>query len=142
MSDKKPVKNWWWPKLSDRESAIEATKTGFRAAIVVAVVTAIYATVAPLTKKEIASINAWAYLDTVLFGVIAWRIKCYSRAFAVAGVLLFIAEKIMLAQTLGTAGWPMAVFLLLMFITGARGTFAYHKFSSTQQPEISRNNFV
>ena len=82
-----------------------------------------------VSQKEIASIDAWAYVDAVLFTLIAWRIKKFSRAFAVVGVSLFIFEKVMFAQSQGATGWAMAVFLLLMFINGARGVFAYHRFS-------------
>jgi hypothetical protein len=122
-----------WPTITDQASAIEASKAGFWAAVVVATITAIFATVALVTQKEIASINAWAYVDAALFSIIAWRIKRYSKFFAVAGVVLFIGEKIMIAQTEGARGLPLAIILLLMFISGVRGVFGYHRYSTNEQ---------
>ena len=132
MAEEKKRKNWWWPTITDQASAIEASKAGFWAAVTVASITAMFATIALATQKEIASINAWAYLDAVLFSIIAWRIKRYSKFFAIAGVLLFVLEKVMLAQTQGAKGWPLAIILLLMFVSGARGVFAYHRYSNSE----------
>jgi hypothetical protein len=135
MAEKKKTTNWWWPKITDQATAIEASKGGFWAAVFVASITTIVATIALATQKEIASINAWAYLDALLFSIVAWRIKNYSKFFAVGGALLFVYEKVMLAQTQGASGWPLALLLLLMFINGARGVFAYHRYSKNE-PQV------
>ena len=131
----KKVKNWWWPKISDQSGAIEASKAGFWAALTVAIITAIFATIALVTQKEIASVNAWAYLDAVLFSIIAWRIKNYSKIFAIVGVVLFLIEKVIQIQSNGAQGWPLAIILLLMFVSGVRGVFAYHRYE-LEQPQI------
>lgn len=132
MAEKKKTKNWWWPSITDQASAIEASKNGFWAAVICASITTIFATVSLAMHKDIASINTGAYLDALLFFVIAWRIKNYSKFFAIAAVLMFILEKVILAQTQGAKGWPLAVVILLMFITGARGVFAYHRYSENE----------
>lgn len=132
MKEKGKSKNWWWPTITDQASAIEASRAGFWAAVAVASITAVFATISLVIQKEIATINPWAYVDAVIFAVIAWRIKKYSKFFAVAGVVFFIIEKALLAQTQGAKGWPLAIVLLLMFISGARGVFAYHRFSSNE----------
>lgn len=131
MTGKKRYNNWWWPTISDQTSAIEASKSGFWAAVFVAVVTTLFATISLVIQKEILSIDPWAYLDAFLFAVIAWRIRRYSRTFAVAGLVLFVIEKALLVQTQGAKGWPMAIVLLLMFVSGVRGVFAYHRFSNS-----------
>jgi hypothetical protein len=135
MAEKKKTINWWWPKITDQATAIEASKAGYWAAVMVASITAIFATIALVTQKELATLDASAYFDAVLFFIIAWRIKNYSKLFAIAGILLFILEKIMLAQTQGAKGWPLAIVLLLMFISGVRGVFAYHKYSTSNKPQ-------
>jgi len=142
MADEKKKTNWFWPKINDLESAKEASKLGFWAALFVAVVTTIFATIALATQEEIASINAWAYLDAFLFGIIAWRIKRYSRVFAVIGIILFVIEKAMLATTQGAAGWPMAIIILLMFINGARGVFGYHRYKKSSVNETLESENV
>ena len=131
----KKVKNWWWPTISDQSSAIEASKAGFWAALSVAVITALFATIALVTHKEIASVNVSAYVDAVLFSIIAWRIKNYSKIFAVVGVVLFLIEKGLQFQSSGAQGLPLAIILLLMFVSGARGVFAYHRYE-IELPQI------
>lgn len=119
-----------WPKIVDAETARGAVNQGFWAAVLVAATTTVFATIALVLQKDVASINAWAYLDAIIFGVIAWRIRRFSRAFAVGGVALFVIEKsLMIADSHGPVAWLLlALILLLMFINGARGTFAYHGF--------------
>src|SRR5262245_28845717 len=128
MPGKQATTNVIWPKIGDIEAAKQVAKSGFWAAAIVAVVTAIFATIALVTQKEVATIDAWAYVDAVLFALIAWRVKKFSRVFAVAGIVLDVLEEILLAQQLGGTGVVMAIILLLMFIHGARGVFAYHRF--------------
>lgn len=133
MADMQEKQNFIWPKIVDAKSATEAVNTGFWAAVIVASITAIFATWAIVSGSGVGPIDGWAYLDAIFFGIIAWRIKRYSRAFAVIGLLLFIVEKALLAQTQGAAGWPLAIIMLIMFITGVRGVFAYHKYSSQSE---------
>ncbi|WP_052135300.1 hypothetical protein [Collimonas arenae] len=109
------------------ESAQKAVKYGYWAAIIVAIVTAIFSTIAMAAQKKIATIDGTAYLDAALFAFIAWRIKKYSKMFAVIGVVLFLIEKILLIKTMGGAGLFQAVFVMVLFINGVRGVFAYHR---------------
>lgn len=133
MTDqKKNAKNWWWPRIENLDDAIEASKSGFIASLIVACVTAAFATYALFSKSSILGIDAWAYFDSVIFLLVAWRIKKYSRVFAVFGTILYVVEKIMFLQSQGaqaSSGIFMTIIFLLMFITGTRGVFAYHKFS-------------
>ncbi|QQR75352.1 MAG: hypothetical protein IPJ17_07190 [Holophagales bacterium] len=123
-------KNPFWPEITDLESAASAARSGFWAAAIVAAVTAAVATWAAVSGASVLSINSWAYLDAIFFAVIAWGIRRYSRAFAVAGMLLFTVEKALLFVENGAAGWPLALVLLLMFIAGVRGTVGYHRYAA------------
>ncbi len=125
--------NWAWPAIEDKESAIAASKKGMWAAFIVAVVTALIATLAMAMHKDIAGIDAWAYLDAGLFAVIAWGIKHLSRAAAVIGLLLFIAERIDMAVSQHNFS-ILSLLVLLMFVNGARGTFGYHRYAK-DEPE-------
>ena len=126
-------KSWYWPKISSVADAIEASNLGFWAAVFVAGLTAIFATLTLILKKDIVGVNPLAYIDAILFAVIAWRIRRRSRAFAVAGLCLFIVEKIVQFSTqpriVGSASF-MAAIITLLFINGVRGTFAFHRFSA------------
>ncbi len=125
--------NWAWPTIVDRESAIAASRSGMWAAIIVAVVTALIATLAMALQKDIAGIDAWAYLDAGIFAVIAWGIKQRSRAAAVIGLLLFIVERNDMAVSQHNFS-ILSLLLLLMFVNGVRGTFGYHRYAK-DEPE-------
>jgi len=121
---------WYWPELGNLADAEQASNQGFWAAVVCGVITALFATVAAFSGKDIIGINPLAYADAVLFGVIAWRIRARSKTFAVIGLALFVIEKILqLATQPASLGFGIfvAVALLFAFINGVRGTFAYHR---------------
>lgn len=110
-----------WPDVADMESARAASRQGMWAAILVAVVTGLVASFGLL------GVDAWAFVDVAVFGAIAFGIYRLSRFAAVAGLLLFIIERVtMFSQTMSSGG-ILAIVLLLAFGNGARGSFAYHK---------------
>jgi len=131
MNNTSKGNNIFWPRITDLASASAASDLGFWAAVAVAAITAVFATIALVANTDILAINAWAYIDAVLFGLIAWRIKRRSRVFAVAGLCLFIVEKIVQFSQpeVASSGAVMAVLFLLLFVGGVRGTFAFHRFS-------------
>lgn len=121
---------WYWPEIGNLADAEQASNQGFWAAVVCAVVTVLIATIAVASGKTIAGIGATAYADAVVFAVIAWRIRARSKSFAVIGLVLFAVEKIIQFATQPLSlgfGIVVAACLLLAFITGVRGTFAYHR---------------
>ncbi|WP_130618432.1 hypothetical protein [Dyella amyloliquefaciens] len=130
MARSSKPERWYWPEIGNLADAEQASNQGFWAAVVCAVVTVLIATVAITAGKSIAGIDATAYADAAAFAVIAWRIRARSKSFAVIGLVLFLIEKIIQFATqplnLGF-GIVVAVCLLLAFITGVRGTFAYHR---------------
>jgi hypothetical protein len=128
---------WLTQKITDIESAKKAAMYGFWASLIVASVTAIFATISLITKKAVLSIDAYAYVDAILFALFAWRIKKLSRVFSVVAILLFIVEKVDLARTQGTHGLPLACILLVCFINGARGAFAYHRLNRPLEKGLS-----
>lgn len=129
---KKNAKNWYWPRIENLDDAIEASKSGFIVSLIFACVTAAFATQALYSKDSYLGVDAaWAYIGCAIFLIVAWRIKKYSRVFAVLGTLLYVVEKIILFQSQGAKFTRIffTIMFLLMFITGIRGVFAYHKFS-------------
>lgn len=127
-----PVR-WYWPTFGNVADAEQASNQGMWAAVFCAAVTTIMATVSLFAAHGVMGINPSAYVDAVLFALIAWRIRARSKAFAIAGLCLFVIEKIYQVathpETLGM-GIFLAVILLLCFISGVRGTFAYHRFTA------------
>lgn len=79
-------------------------------------------------------LDAWAFADSALFLGAAWGIKRASRVAAVGALTLFLIERaVMFAQT-GRTGGLVAIFFLLAFGNGARGTFAIHRLAKSAPP--------
>ncbi|WP_430390603.1 hypothetical protein [Dyella sp. 20L07] len=123
-----PVR-WYWPEMGNVADAEQASNAGVWAAAFCAAVTTIFATISVFTKSDVVGINPLAYVDAILFAIIAWGIRARYRAFAVIGLVLFVLEKIFQFATQPKAGVGifLAIILLLAFISGVRGTFAYHR---------------
>ena len=131
---------WYWPEISDMRTAVAASNQGFWAAVIVAIFTFLLATVVLFTKSSIAvSDSASAYFDALIFGIIAVGIRYRNRGFAIAGLFLFILEKIFLisAGVFWGAGLLIASFITLSFIHGIRGTFAIHRYRKMPQEMLT-----
>ena len=136
--------SWYWPKITNIADAAKASDQGFWAAVLVAGITTVIATITVFSGREIAAINPYAYIDAALFALIAWRIRRRSRAFAVVGLVLFLFEKIhqfSVEPQIASVGAIMAIFFVLLFINGIRGTFAFHRLAqkslgSTLQQDV------
>jgi hypothetical protein len=129
--------NVYWPEIKNSEQAVQASNMGFGAALFVAAVNALISTISVLQHAAIFGVSAAGYVDASLFALIAWGIRCRSRVAAVAGLSLFLLEKIyqFATQPKAVLGLLMAAALLALFISGVRGTFAYHRFSSAVAPD-------
>ncbi len=112
---------WIWPDTSDEKSVKEATRQGIWACAWVAGVTAIMAFLNSM------SLDQSAFIDAFIFAVIGFGIYKYSRTAAIAGLAMYILERIYMWSTTGIKGPVMALILILMFVNSIRGTFAYHK---------------
>jgi len=120
--------SWLWPEIVDIKTAQQAAKYGYWAAIWVVGFSAAVASIAIISSTEFNFLDGGAYVDAALFAVVAWRIKQYSRIFAIVGTLLFVLEKIIFMHVLTAFDWVQTVFLLLLFIHGIRGVFTYNRF--------------
>lgn len=80
-------------------------------------------------------IRAWSLLDAALFGVVAWRIWCGSRAFAIAGLSLYGLEVLYGIVTHPPGVGILTIIIMLALINGVRGTFGLHKFEEIKKQE-------
>ncbi len=126
--------NVFWPDVGTIENAKGAVKAGLVAAILVATITAAFATWAVYAGGTVAGfIDAWAFLDAVLFGAVAVGLYKESRVAAVAGLLLYLAGKVNQVISTGQFQGPvLAIFFVLFFVSGVRGTFALHRLRQVQ----------
>ncbi|MBI3405844.1 MAG: hypothetical protein HY046_10360 [Acidobacteria bacterium] len=116
---------WLWPEVGTLPDAEDAINHGKYAAAAVALITALVATVALVSGNSILGVNAWAYVDAIIFAVIAFGISRKSRFAAVAGLVLYILERIAMGMPAGIAGIVLPFIFVCMFISGVRGTFAH-----------------
>jgi succinate dehydrogenase hydrophobic anchor subunit len=122
--------NWFWPDVSNLEEAKKACRVAMWCAIVVAGVTTLFSVLAISgAKMKGIPVDGSALIDAALFAGIAFGLSRYSRFAGVAGFVLFLFERIyMMAKSASPfSGLIFGVFLLLGFLHGMRGAFAYHK---------------
>lgn len=132
-SDKR--KNYFWAAIDSIETAKQAAQQGVWAAAFVAIITAILAmasvSLGGSLPQGMPKIDAWSFWDAGIFVAIAWGIHKMSRFAAVAGLVLYIVEQIVMRTSnpsLSGSGLFLVVFFVLAFINAVRGTFAYHRF--------------
>lgn len=117
--------------VGSAEAAKKAAKGGMWAAFFVAGVTSIFAIIAMSTGKAVAGINGAAFLDAAIFIAIGIGIARLSRVAAVAGLVIYIAERIYMMSVNGPQGILLTIILTLVFINSVRGTFSYHRLTET-----------
>ncbi len=136
LSPETDIGYWFWPKIVDLPAAVSTSNQGFWAAVFLTVVKSLF--VALILLLGSGTIDIWAYLEVLLFGVVAWGVKRRSKVFATAGLCLFILYEMhqfsqpQLLDTLASRAGAVtaAVLFLIFFINSVRGTFAYHRLSS------------
>jgi hypothetical protein len=105
-------------------------------AAVVAGVTTLFAVISMVGGGSIMGVRAWSLLDAALFGVVAWRIWCGSRGFAVAGLSLYSLEVLYSIVTHPPGIGVLTVLIMLALINGVRGTFGLHKFEEINKQQL------
>ena len=133
-----------WPKISDKQSAMDAAHWSAGICYFVAVVTAIAAIIALISGHEVLGLDGWSLFDAVIFAFFGWRIWKLSRTVAVLALVLYCAEKTyQLSESKNPGNSIILILFILGLVQGIRGTFAYKKFSdSTDVPseELEQTN--
>jgi len=128
--------SWYWPDVSDSDGAKDATKYGMWCAIIVAAITA-GLSVLTIMGMGIRGISAYALIDAFAFAGIAYGLSRYSRFAAVAGFVLYLAEKIYAYVVTGSI-LGVGVLVeddLFGLLNGIRGAFAYQKLLVAAPPQ-------
>ena len=123
---------WYWEDVTSVSGAEKAMNGGFWAALFVAIITSLVASLS-FTGVHIFGIGASAFLDAALFAAIAFGIKRKSRFAAVAGLCLYVLERIYMLQRGGAGGIVMGILFTLLFINAVRGAFAYYRLTGEGQ---------
>ena len=124
--------------IEDMEQAHHACKAGVGAAAFVAVVTVVVV-LASLTGVQAVpgeTVSLLALIDAILFSAVAWGVSRHSRFAAVAGVALYVFEKV----SMPLPSNPMAFLFVLVvggcLVYGAVGAFAYHRLSRGEKAPV------
>lgn len=122
--------NVFWPDIDDAKSAHKACLNAAVMAFFVAIVTGVVAWLQASGKINILpGIEKMAFVDVGLFILIGVGLCFHSRVAALAGLLLYMAERAWMIKTAGfQAGQVVGIVLFgLIFANGVRGAFAWHK---------------
>jgi len=122
-----------WAKISDVPSAEAAVKTASNAAWFVAGMTGVVSGIA-LVHGPVLGVDGSALVDAGLMAVAAWRLRHYSRVWAIVALLdwlLGLYAKVMNGNPAMTGAILASLAMLLLFIGGVRGTFALARFRKT-----------
>ena len=113
--------------VTSAAAAKKAARGGMWAAFFVAGVTAVFAVIAMSSGKELAGINGAALVDALIFVGIGIGIALFSRIAAVAGLVIYLAERLYMMSVNGPKGIFLSIVLTIVFINAVRGTFAWHR---------------
>lgn len=118
----------FWPKITDEESAKAASRGGVAGAGIVVVATLGLVVWGLLGGTPIDNVGVSALIDVGLFLLIGFGIYRMSRLAAVTGLVLYLAELWFTLKNSGTSvNVVLPIIIILAFIGGIRGTFAYHR---------------
>ena len=118
---------WFWPNVNNRRFAQNAIQEAFWAALFVSALTAIL-TVMLLLSPDETDFAQIGFLNSALFGGLAFGIYRRSRIAAVSAFVLFAGGTIYQIATVGPRGLILRGLIALAFFHGVRGTVAYHRF--------------
>jgi hypothetical protein len=115
-----------WPDVSIRRKAQYAIDEGFWAATIIAAVAAIAAGYVIAGEPD-PTLSLNVYAGAAAFVAIAVGIRLRSRAAAITGLILFIANRIYSCVTFGPNFIWQSLFLAVGLLQGVRGTIGYYK---------------
>ena len=123
------LQSWFWPNVSSRKNALFAISEAFWVLLAVAAFQALLTFVNFARTREPTD-SLLGFVDAALLAGIAVGISCKSRTAAVAGFVLYLADRATQIMLTGRPGGIALTFLVaLALLHGVRGTFAFHRFA-------------
>lgn len=134
QNTKEPKFNWFWPSITDTESAAKASREGVWVCVIIAAVNALVIVFTQVTGRSILGVDLWSLIDVCIYLSIAWLIQFrLNRAAALFGMLFFMLTNLALRiENLQTSGIMISLTLTLGLLNSVRGTFAYHRFRAAE----------
>jgi hypothetical protein len=129
--------SWYWKQIEDKDTAEDATKAAIGISYFVAALTALFAVLSLVYQKPIFGLDAWSFVDAILFAVIGWRMGKMSRGWSVVGVVLYVFEAFFSLATKAGGIGVLTIVFILAYINAVRGTFAYHRYTLEQAEQTT-----
>jgi hypothetical protein len=140
----KTIWRFFWPSTASLESARKASRQGFYAASIVAAMTLLLVSFSAL-GYPLFGVNSWSLFDASVFVAIAWGTYRMSRTASALGILAYIVEQAVSVATQAPQSDPVLIsqrlitfVLALMFVNGARGTFAFDRYQKATRDSGGR----
>lgn len=134
--DPQAIRDTWWPPVSDMASARKTARYGFWAAVVNIAVSVAVSAVLAMSRSSIQAVEMQQLIEAAVFMPVAVGLYFYSRAAAVAALLVFAAFRaagwLVLGVEVDTTAIVISVVYVYFFIHGIRGAFALHAHSGTK----------
>lgn len=136
----------YWSKIEDSDKAIQVMHSGAVAAAISSALTATISIVAIWVGHPILGCDAWGLIDAAFFAVVAWRVYRLSLGWAVAGLTMFVVEKVLMFadNPRSTGGFIVAIIFFLYYLNAVRaGSYLRKaKKSATLSPSPEVSPFV
>ena len=120
--------NWIWPSITDTVSAKKASRQGVWACGYCVGGTLLLVGL-NVFGIRLYDMDMTALLGAFLFIIIGWGIYKMNRFAAIAGLVLFIIERVVAWSEYGPKSPVVAIIVTLAFVTSVRGIFAYHRYA-------------
>ncbi len=122
------LKRFFLPTIDDVESAKKAARQGGWYAMVIGIVTATITTFAVTGVTNLFGLDAYSYVDAVIFLLLAFFIFRMSRTAAIIALGLYVGEQVLQLLDTGGKSGGAGIVLGFFFVNSVRGTLAYHRF--------------
>ncbi|MDX2239533.1 MAG: hypothetical protein NW224_02510 [Leptolyngbyaceae cyanobacterium bins.302] len=135
--------SFFLPTISDLKSAQSAARQGTAVCILIIVFSLVVAGISSSTTGTPPS--QWLIAALLIYGVIAVMIYRMSRVAAIAGLVLYMGDRLVLFAQQGiSVSAAIAILFVFAFINAIRGTFAYHRLrqersEALQEPDMTSN---
>lgn len=123
--------------MNSYEAAVQGMKYGAFVALASCLLTATVSIASIVTGHTVLGVSSLGLLDTILFGIVAWRILRHSLAWSIFGLLLFVFERyesLVSGERSSVITTYVAVMCLAGYVQAIRGGLYLRKYP-VLQPE-------
>ncbi len=122
---------WLWREINEVEDATKAVLYAYIATVII-VVFKVAVVFSKLSDISVFYSSLNSLLDAAVYLFMGIAVKKFSRVAAVAVLLFFLYDRLVIASDLNFLQMTVATVVSMIFINAIKGTFYYHKSISSQ----------